>query len=93
MHALEEGHDDGALAHAPSLSGAGRVGNDGVATISAIDAYALSCEHGAEKPDPRLFEAAPGMVDAHPDEALMVGDRHTRDGGAAASGITTLILP
>nr|WP_275041558.1 HAD hydrolase-like protein [Nocardiopsis chromatogenes] len=53
----------------------------------------MSCEHGAEKPDPRLFEAAPGMVDAHPDEALMVGDRHTRDGGAAASGITTLILP
>lgn len=58
-----------------------------------IDAYALSCEHGAEKPDPRLFEAALSMVDAHPGEAPMVGDRHTYDGGAAALGITTLILP
>ncbi|MDA2813152.1 HAD family hydrolase [Nocardiopsis sp. RSe5-2] len=58
-----------------------------------VDAYALSCEHGAEKPDPRLFEAALGMVDARPEEALMVGDRHTHDGGAAAVGVAALILP
>ncbi|MES0835879.1 HAD family hydrolase [Nocardiopsis tropica] len=58
-----------------------------------VDAYALSCEQGAEKPDPRLFEAALRMAGARPDEALMVGDRHTHDGVAVALGITTLILP
>ncbi|MBB5997925.1 HAD family hydrolase [Streptomonospora salina] len=58
-----------------------------------VDAYALSCEHGAEKPDPRLFEAALHMAGSRPDEAVMVGDRHTHDGGAAALGVTTLILP
>jgi FMN phosphatase YigB (HAD superfamily) len=58
-----------------------------------VDAYALSYELGVEKPDPRLFEAALRMVDAGPGEALMVGDRHTHDGGAAALGITTLVLP
>lgn len=58
-----------------------------------VDAYALSYEHGAEKPDPRLFEAALSMVQVRPEEALMIGDRHTHDGGAAALGITTLILP
>ena len=46
-----------------------------------------------EKPDPLLFEAALGTVGARPEEALMVGGRHAHDGGAAALGVATLILP
>ena len=33
------------------------------------------------------------QVGAQPGEALMVGDRASRDGGAASVGIATLILP
>ncbi|MEU0236077.1 HAD family hydrolase [Nocardiopsis sp. NPDC006198] len=43
-----------------------------------VDAYALSCEQGTEKPDPRLFGVALRMAGARSDGALMVGDRHTR---------------
>ncbi len=58
-----------------------------------IDAYVLSFEHGCQKPDPRMFRTALDLlgVDAH--RALMVGDRASHDGGAAAAGITTVILP
>ncbi|MDA2806774.1 HAD family hydrolase [Nocardiopsis suaedae] len=58
-----------------------------------VDAFALSFEAGAEKPDPRLFEAALDKAGAHPAQALMVGDRPTHDGGAADLGIATLLLP
>ncbi|OOC53715.1 MULTISPECIES: HAD family hydrolase [Nocardiopsis] len=70
-----------------------RPGFDSAGLGGHVDAYALSYEHGVEKPDPRLFEAALDMVGVRPEEALMVGDRHTHDGGAAALGVTTLILP
>jgi FMN phosphatase YigB (HAD superfamily) len=58
-----------------------------------IDAWALSYEHGWTKPDPEAFWTALRMLDLQPSEALMVGDRAGRDGGAAAVGILTLILP
>ncbi len=58
-----------------------------------IDAFDLSCEHGASKPDPRLFESACSQIGVEPANALMVGDSWLTDGGAAAVGITTLILP
>ena len=58
-----------------------------------IDAYTLSFECGVQKPDPRLFEIALKQLGASAAETLMVGDRAHRDGGAAAVGITTLILP
>jgi HAD superfamily hydrolase (TIGR01509 family) len=58
-----------------------------------VDAYVLSFEHGFQKPDPRMFALALDALDAKPDEALMVGDRASHDGGAAAAGIATLILP
>jgi len=58
-----------------------------------VDAYILSCEVGIQKPDPRMFLAATSAVDVQPDEALMVGDTAATDGGAAAIGIATLILP
>lgn len=58
-----------------------------------IDGYALSCEHGVQKPDPRLFLVGLGMLGTTPQRTLMVGDLATKDGGAAEVGITALILP
>jgi HAD superfamily hydrolase (TIGR01549 family) len=58
-----------------------------------IDSYTLSFEHGIQKPNPRLFEVALEQLGVTAAESLMVGDRPTRDGGATAVGITTLILP
>ncbi len=53
-----------------------------------IDAFDLSYEHGACKPDPRLFESACSKLDVEPAKTLMVGDSWLTDGGAAAVGIT-----
>lgn len=58
-----------------------------------IDSYTLSFEHAIQKPNPRLFELALEQLGVTAAETLMVGDRPERDGGAAAVGITTLILP
>ncbi|MEV5431771.1 HAD-IA family hydrolase [Streptomyces sp. NPDC052701] len=51
-----------------------------------VDAYVLSCEHGVQKPDPRLFAAACEELGADPRATLMVGDDRHADGGAAALG-------
>jgi HAD superfamily hydrolase (TIGR01509 family) len=58
-----------------------------------FDAFVISYEHGFQKPDPRMFATALTQLGAQPREALMVGDRASHDGGAAAVGIDTLILP
>jgi putative hydrolase of the HAD superfamily len=51
-----------------------------------VDAYALSYEHGIQKPDPRLFEVACDALGVVPQDVLMVGDDRHADGGAAALG-------
>lgn len=58
-----------------------------------LDAHVISFEHGFQKPDPRMFTTALEALGVEPHEALMVGDRASHDGGAAAVGIDTLILP
>ena len=58
----------------------------------AVDAFALSFELGATKPDARVFHAACAAIDVAPARALMVGD-HVADGGAADAGLRTLLLP
>lgn len=58
-----------------------------------IDHFVLSFEHGVQKPDPRIFTLALDLLGIHASEALMVGDRHARDGGAVDVGISTLLLP
>ena len=58
-----------------------------------VDAWVLSCELGAMKPDPGLFTAALDQLRVRPDEALMVGDNPRNDGAAADVGIRTLVLP
>lgn len=58
-----------------------------------IDAYALSGEVGAAKPDPRIFETACRLLGTRPDETLMVGDDPVSDGGAGAAGLRVFLLP
>ena len=55
--------------------------------------WALSFELGVQKPDPLMFTSAIDALGVKPSEALMVGDRVSRDGAAARLGIDTLILP
>ncbi len=58
-----------------------------------IDSWALSVEHGIQKPDHALFVAALAPLGVAPDRTLMVGDRPSRDGAAVELGMTCLILP
>jgi FMN phosphatase YigB (HAD superfamily) len=53
----------------------------------------LSFEHGVAKPSPEIFRLALEDLRARPGSTLMVGDHPLADGGAAALGICTLILP
>jgi HAD superfamily hydrolase (TIGR01549 family) len=58
-----------------------------------VDQFVLSIEHGVQKPDPRIFTLALDLLGVDASEALMVGDRPDRDGGAVGVGISTLLLP
>ena len=58
-----------------------------------VDTATLSYEVGATKPSPKLFRAALDTFGVPADRAVMIGDNQEADGGAAALGITTLILP
>ena len=58
-----------------------------------VDHFVLSFELGVQKPDPRIFTLALELLGVHASEALMVGDRPARDGGAVEVGISTLLLP
>jgi FMN phosphatase YigB (HAD superfamily) len=58
-----------------------------------VDTYTLSFEHDIQKPDARLFQIALESLGVAASEAVMVGDRASRDGGAISAGVTTLLLP
>ncbi|MPY56606.1 HAD family hydrolase [Streptomyces spongiae] len=58
-----------------------------------VDTCVISYEQGCEKPDPQLFVKACADLGADPRASLMVGDNPVRDGGAAACGLRTYILP
>ncbi len=61
--------------------------------LGLVDAWALSFEVGAVKPDGAMFRAPCGDLGVPPEEALMIGDNPVRDGGAAAYGLAAYILP
>jgi HAD superfamily hydrolase (TIGR01493 family) len=48
--------------------------------------YVLSCEIGAQKPDPRLFQEGCTRLGLAPQDVLMVGDDEKADAGAARIG-------
>jgi HAD superfamily hydrolase (TIGR01549 family) len=52
-----------------------------------VDAFVLSCEHGVQKPDPRIFEIALRALGREAGQTLMVGDDPQTDGAAADSGV------
>ncbi|WP_062216124.1 HAD family hydrolase [Streptomyces sp. NBRC 109706] len=54
--------------------------------LDLVDAFALSFEHGVQKPDPALFAHACEALGVAPERALMVGDNARADGGATALG-------
>ncbi len=58
-----------------------------------VDVWVLSCERGVAKPASVLFEAGCAELGTSPADTLMVGDNPLTDGGGAAAGLTTLILP
>jgi FMN phosphatase YigB (HAD superfamily) len=53
----------------------------------------LSFEHGSAKPSAEIFQRALASLGTRAADTLMVGDHPVADGGAAALGIRTLILP
>lgn len=58
-----------------------------------VDEMVLSFEVGCVKPDPRIFQAALERLGLPASSVLMVGDNAKDDGGGAALGLRTLILP
>ncbi|MDT7745518.1 MAG: hypothetical protein QOE59_4596 [Actinomycetota bacterium] len=58
-----------------------------------VGSWTLSCELGAEKPDPAVFRAACASLGVDPRATLMVGDNPARDGGAAGVGCRVFVLP
>lgn len=61
--------------------------------LPLLGTVVLSCEAGAVKPEPAIFRVALEALGADPARTLMVGDNAHDDGGAAALGVRTLILP
>ena len=58
-----------------------------------IDAYALSYEIGAVKPQAEAFRSACRMIDADPARTLMVGDDPRADSGALSAGLRAFLVP
>lgn len=58
-----------------------------------VDTWVFSYEVGVAKPDARLFLTACENLGVAPASTLMVGDDPVADSGAAAVGLTAMILP
>ncbi|MFJ4412106.1 HAD family hydrolase [Streptomyces sp. NPDC088910] len=57
-----------------------------------VDVFALSFEHGVQKPDERLFRIACDGLGLEPADVAMVGDSRAADGGAAALGCPVFLV-
>ncbi|MFB8004529.1 HAD family hydrolase [Nocardia sp. NPDC056000] len=66
---------------------------DAARLLEPIDAFILSNEVGVQKPDPAIFQLMLDELGTDAAATLMVGDRPSRDGAAAAVGMPTLIVP
>jgi HAD superfamily hydrolase (TIGR01509 family) len=58
-----------------------------------VDAFVISYEVGFVKPEPEMWHTALKILQAEPEQTLMVGDHAAGDGGAIVAGITALVLP
>ena len=70
-----------------------RVHARGAGIEHLVGSWTLSCELGAEKPDPAVFRAACASLGVDPRATLMVGDNPVRDGGAVGVGCRVFVLP
>ena len=61
--------------------------------LDLVDSFALSFEHGVQKPSPPIFRVALDELGVEPAKALMVGDRASHGGAAVELGIPTLLIP
>ncbi|WBB80394.1 HAD family hydrolase [Micromonospora sp. WMMD882] len=66
---------------------------DRIGVGKLIGSYALSCEQGAVKPEPELFERACAELGVPPGRTLFVGDDPVKDGAAARLGMAVYLLP
>lgn len=66
---------------------------DRTGLANLVDGLVMSYVVGSVKPHAGIFRHALGLLDAVPEETLMVGDSWRDDAGAAALGIRTLLLP
>ncbi len=57
-----------------------------------MDELVLSCEVGAAKPDPAIFETALESLGVRAEEALFVDDQRAFCDGAAALGIHAVLI-
>ncbi|HEY3831709.1 MAG TPA: HAD-IA family hydrolase [Acidimicrobiia bacterium] len=60
--------------------------------IDLVDAFTLSYECGAVKPQPEFFAAACAALDAAPSATVIVGDDPTTDGRAREAGLAGAYL-
>ena len=58
-----------------------------------VDHWSISCEVGAQKPDPVIFQHALDGIGTPPERSLMVGDRAETDGRSPDVGIPVLLVP
>lgn len=61
--------------------------------LDTVSSFTLSYEHDTAKPDPALFQTACASLRSAPRRTLMVGNDPVPDGGAAAIGCVTVLLP
>ena len=60
--------------------------------VSGWDAHIVASDTYHLKPDRAVFERLCSMLEVSPHQVLHIGDRMDTDGGAAAAGLSTLIL-
>ena len=65
---------------------------EAIGAADDVDAFVLSFEVGAIKPDAAIFEAALGQLGVAAEDAVMVGDSEEADGGARVLGCGFLLV-
>ena len=65
---------------------------EAIGAADYVDAFVLSFEVGAVKPDAAIFEAALTQLGVAAEDAVMVGDSEEADGGAQALGCGFLLV-
>lgn len=91
LHALRQRHRLGLVSDLWAPASAVRRHLETAGLVPLFGTLVFSCEHGAVKPAPRLFEHALEVLGADAGKTLFVGDDAMRDvAGASACGMKTV---